>query len=110
MILLLALLACSTQPSEPVVPYSPEECALAAQFDEACWRLSYGWTDEEGLETQPPPGTLNVYQIVERRKALGVSANRRWWCTDPSNANDYHHTAYFTPPLENGCGSTAPTP
>lgn len=93
---MVVLFACS-QP----LPYSREECALALEFMEACYRLNDDSEEDEfGRPIPPREARPDVYQIVERRKALGVSSGRSWWCSDPSFDTDYKHVPRFTPPLD----------
>lgn len=94
----LVFLGCATQSPPP--PYSSEECALASEFDYACNLLNGGKRDNEGFPIEPSEDTPDVYEIVARRDALGVSKDRNWWCEDPSHHNGYMHQARFTPSLD----------
>ncbi len=90
----LVFLGCATQPP---APYTSEECALAYDFEQACNRLNGPKTDDEGYPIKPPVDEVDVYEIVARRDALGVSKERDWWCEDPSSHNGYRHEARLTP-------------
>lgn len=104
MLFFMAFLGCATQPP---VPYTSEECALVDDFEQACSRLNGPKTDDEGYPIKPTVQEPDVYEVIERRNALGVSKDRRWWCEDPAYANGYKHEAHFTPSTD-GCGAVVP--
>ncbi len=99
----LVFLGCATQPP---APYTSEECALAYDFEQACYLLNGENSDDEGHPASLPVSTPDVYEIVMRRDALGISKNRNWWCEDPKHHNGYMHQAIFMPPLDS-CVTTS---